>query len=129
MNITIDRNKRQLKRRARLHSSVAPNTERTLVVVPTTALRRGIANTLARVRVALPDADILVVDDDSSDGTADCAERLAHHLGNISVLRASGSVDAVSSDFSAAIDGRAHGYQLLLTLGLPDARTSADHGA
>ena len=51
MNFTIDRSKRQLKRRARPYSSVAENTERTLVVIPTTALRPGIANTLARGRV------------------------------------------------------------------------------
>ena len=133
MTITIDRHKRPFMQRARRDERVEPTVERTLVVVPTTALRPAIANTLARVRVALPDADILVVDDDSSDGTADCAERLAQHLGHISVLRASNADDTLHSDDSASSYGRARGYQLLLTLELPDTavsggQTSADDG-
>jgi dolichol-phosphate mannosyltransferase len=45
---------------------------------------------LRGIRASAPSADVLVVDDDSSDGTADLADRLAGELGAISVLRRSG---------------------------------------
>ena len=49
----------------------------TLVVIPTYNERENLAETVARVRAAVPDAAVLVVDDDSPDGTGDLAERLA----------------------------------------------------
>ena len=42
---------------------------------------------LRRIRAALPDATVLVVDDGSPDGTADLAEGLGKELGNIEVMR------------------------------------------
>lgn len=116
MTATIDRRQRPLMDRIRRVRNITPSAERTLVVVPSAALRPAIANILARVRVALPNADILVLDD-SSDGTADCAERLARHLGHISVLRAPVSLDPIGTGDPATVYGRSHGYELLLTLG------------
>lgn len=116
MTATIARRLRPLMHRIRRARNIAPSAERTLVVVPSAALRPAIANILARVRVALPNADILVLDD-SSDGTADCAERLARHLGHISVLREPASNDPIGSADPATVYGRSHGYELLLTLG------------
>jgi len=60
---------------------------RTLVVTPTYEEVENIAEFLHRAREAVPDADILVVDDNSPDGTADLAEALAGELGRIEVLR------------------------------------------
>ena len=116
MTATIDRRRRPLMHRIRRARNITPSAERTLVVVPSAALRPAIANILARVRVALPNADILVLDD-SSDGTADCAERLARHLGHISVLREPVSDDPIGLGDPATVYGRSHGYELLLTLG------------
>ena len=45
-----------------------------------------------RTRAALPDADVLVIDDGSPDGTADRAEKLDVELGGIDVLRRGGEV-------------------------------------
>ena len=45
------------------------------------------ASSCERVRAAAPDADILVVDDNSPDGTADLAEKVGAELGRIDVLR------------------------------------------
>jgi dolichol-phosphate mannosyltransferase len=42
---------------------------------------------LRRARAGLPEADILVLDDNSPDGTADIAERVGAELGHIEVLR------------------------------------------
>ena len=58
---------------------------RTLVVIPTYQEAENIADVLARVRAVVPSADVLVVDDNSPDGTADLAEvagpRARRHLG------------------------------------------------
>ena len=60
---------------------------RALIVTPTYEEAENIAEFLERTRAAAPDADILVVDDDSPDGTADLAEEVGRRLGNIEVLR------------------------------------------
>lgn len=59
----------------------------TLVITPTYAEAQNIHEFLRRARAAVPDADILVVDDNSPDGTADIAESAAAELGKIDVLR------------------------------------------
>ncbi len=63
---------------------------RTLVVVPTYQEVENIARFLPAVRAAAPDADILVVDDNSPDGTGAEAERIAAELGQIEVLHRPG---------------------------------------
>ncbi|MFZ4585454.1 MAG: polyprenol monophosphomannose synthase [Acidimicrobiia bacterium] len=60
---------------------------RVLVVLPTYNEADNIAEILRQVRGALPDADVLVVDDSSPDGTAEKAEGLDAELGHISVMR------------------------------------------
>lgn len=60
---------------------------RTLVITPTYDEVENIEEFLRRTRSAVPDADILVVDDNSPDGTADVAERLGAELGQVHVLR------------------------------------------
>jgi dolichol-phosphate mannosyltransferase len=59
---------------------------RTLIVAPTYIEAENLPDFLPRVRAAVPDADILVVDDNSPDGTGDVAEDLAAALGQIDVL-------------------------------------------
>jgi dolichol-phosphate mannosyltransferase len=58
-----------------------------LVVMPTYNEAENIDRVLRAVRLSLPDAGILVVDDGSPDGTADMAEKLGTELGSINVLR------------------------------------------
>jgi dolichol-phosphate mannosyltransferase len=60
---------------------------RVLVVLPTYNESENIDHVLPRIRAALPDAGVLVVDDGSPDGTADMAEKLGAELGGIEVLR------------------------------------------
>jgi dolichol-phosphate mannosyltransferase len=62
---------------------------RVLVVLPTYNESENIERVLRRVRGALPDAGVLVVDDGSPDGTAEIAERVAKELGNVDILRRS----------------------------------------
>ena len=49
----------------------------TVVVVPTYDESLTLPGTLERLRRAVSDADVLVVDDGSPDGTGDLAERIA----------------------------------------------------
>ena len=60
-----------------------------LVVLPTYQEAPNIGEVLTRVRAAVPDVHVLVVDDGSPDGTADLAEEAAAALGQIDVLRRS----------------------------------------
>lgn len=60
---------------------------RALVVLPTFNEILNIERMLRALREAVPDADVLVVDDSSPDGTADAAAAVGEELGQISVLR------------------------------------------
>ena len=60
---------------------------RVLVVIPTYNESENIDRVLRRIRDALPDATVLVVDDGSPDGTADMAETIGKELGQIELLR------------------------------------------
>jgi len=96
---------------------------RTLVITPTYVEAENIDEFLRRTRAALPSADILVVDDNSPDGTADIAERVAKELGNIEVLRRpakKGLGNAYRAGFGIGID---RGYDYICQM---DADLSHD---
>jgi dolichol-phosphate mannosyltransferase len=57
-----------------------------LVVIPTYNERENLEPIVARVRSSAPDAHILIVDDNSPDGTGDIADRLSAGDGSIHVL-------------------------------------------
>ncbi len=58
-----------------------------LVVLPTYNESENIDRVLRRIRVALPEATILVVDDGSPDGTAELAETIGKEIGGVELLR------------------------------------------
>jgi dolichol-phosphate mannosyltransferase len=60
--------------------------ERVAVVMPTYEERQNLEPIAARVRTAVPDADLLVVDDNSPDGTGDLADKLSEADPHIQVL-------------------------------------------
>jgi dolichol-phosphate mannosyltransferase len=60
---------------------------RTVVVIPTYQEALNVPVIVARTRRAVPDADILIVDDNSPDGTADLAEKIGLEIGRVDVLR------------------------------------------
>ncbi len=96
---------------------------RTLVVTPTYIEAENIAEFLKRARAAVPDADILVVDDNSPDRTADLAEAAAAELGGIDVLRRPAKTGLGSAYRAGFAIGLEKGYDILVQI---DADLSHD---
>jgi dolichol-phosphate mannosyltransferase len=111
---------------------------RVLVCTPTYIEATNISELLHRVREALPEADVLVLDDNSPDGTADIAEGVAAELGQIEVLRRPnkrGLGDAYRAGFAVGI---ARGYDVIVQIDadlshdpavLPDLVAALENGA
>lgn len=99
---------------------------RTLVVMPTYDEALNIVEALTRVRAAVPDADVLVVDDSSPDGTAEVARSIGTELGQVDVLvrpRKEGLGSAYRHGFQVGLDA---GYDRLVQI---DADLSHDPAA
>jgi dolichol-phosphate mannosyltransferase len=96
---------------------------RTLVITPTYDEAENIEEWLRRTRATLPDADVLVVDDNSPDGTGGVAERVAAELGRIQVLHRP-MKEGLGVAYRAGLGaGLEQGYELLCHL---DADLSHD---
>jgi dolichol-phosphate mannosyltransferase len=89
---------------------------RVLVITPTYQEAQNVEEFLRRARVALPEATILVVDDNSPDGTADIAERVATELGGIEVLRRPVKAGLGNAYRAAFTIGLARGYEVLIQI-------------
>ena len=99
---------------------------RVLVVTPTYLEAENIEEALRRLRAAVPEADVLVVDDNSPDGTADLAETIGAELGQVEVLRRptkTGLGTAYRAGFSVGVE---RGYDVLVQI---DADLSHDPAA
>ena len=86
---------------------------RTVIVIPTYDERENLAWIVGRVRRAVPEVDILVVDDGSPDGTGELAEELAASDPQVSVLHRSekaGLGAAYLHGFAVALD---RGYDVV----------------
>jgi dolichol-phosphate mannosyltransferase len=89
---------------------------RVLVVMPTYNERENVAAVLAAVRDSVPSADIVVVDDNSPDGTAGIVTEVAEQLGRIDLLLRpgkSGLGSAYRDGFEVALD---RGYEVVVSM-------------
>ena len=89
---------------------------RAVVVLPTYNEAENIVGFLRAVRQAVPDADVIVVDDNSPDGTAALAEETASELGRIKVLHRAGKLGlgaAYRHGFTTAFD---EGYEAIVSM-------------
>ena len=96
---------------------------RTLIVTPTYQEAENIEEFLRQARTAVPEAHILVVDDNSPDGTGAIAEKVAGELGQIDVLhrpKKAGLGEAYRAGFGWGVD---RGYERLVQI---DADLSHD---
>jgi dolichol-phosphate mannosyltransferase len=85
---------------------MAEPTGRVLVVIPTYQERDNLGPVVARLHAAVPEADVLVVDDASPDGTGELADEMAAADPRIRVLHRSGKAGlgaAYLAGFAAAL--------------------------
>ena len=87
-----------------------------LVVVPTYDERLNLEPVVARVRSAVPHADVLVVDDASPDGTGEIADRLAAEDGQVHVLHRVGKQGLGSAYLAGFGWGLQRGYDVLVEM-------------
>ncbi len=83
---------------------------RTLVVTPTYNEKPNLPRFIAAVRGALPDADVLVVDDNSPDGTGELADALAAADSRVRVIHRPGKMGLGTAYVQAFLEGLAAGY-------------------
>jgi dolichol-phosphate mannosyltransferase len=96
------------------------------VTVPTLDEAENLDALVQRIRAAVDDAHILIVDDGSSDGTADKAEALGAELGGIEVLRRPRKMGLGSAYRAGHAIGIARGYDVMIQI---DADLSHDPAA
>jgi len=93
------------------------NTDRTLIVVPTYNERENVAALFAQLLEVAPEADVMLLDDDSPDGTADYAAELYGANPRFFVMRRTGLVRgygrSLIDGYRKALEG---GYARLVQL-------------
>src|ERR687893_87506 len=88
----------------------------TLVIVPTYDERESLPGTLARLRAAVPAADVLVVDDASPDGTGRLADEHAAADANVHVLHRAGKGGLGAAYVAGFGWGLDRGYDVLVEM-------------
>jgi dolichol-phosphate mannosyltransferase len=96
--------------------SAEPFPGRIVIVMPTYNERQNLESIATRVRTALPTADLLVVDDNSPDGTGDIADKLAETDPHVQVMHRTekaGLGRAYIAAFGWALD---RGYDVIVEM-------------
>ena len=87
-----------------------------VVLIPTYNERENVSLIVSRVRAAVPEADVLVLDDNSPDGTGQVADQLAAADGQVRVLHRKskeGLGAAYLAGFAWALE---HGYDVMVEM-------------
>jgi dolichol-phosphate mannosyltransferase len=95
---------------------VRPPIGRIVVLIPTYNERENLAMIVSRLRVAVPEADVLVLDDSSPDGTGEVADKLAADDSQVRVLHRQSKLGlgaAYLAGFARALD---EGYEVLVEM-------------
>src|SRR5579871_5501271 len=88
----------------------------TLIFVPTYNEAGNIGELLRLILEQAPSADILVIDDNSTDGTADVVRRIAAAAPNVELLSRPGKLGIGSAYAYALRVAKARGYRVLITM-------------
>ena len=111
---------------------------RVLVIVPTYNERENLPRIVARLRAAVPAADVLVADDSSPDGTGEIADELAAADDHVHVVHRKGKEGLGAAYLHGFAWGMEHGYDVLVEMDadgshppeqLPDLLERIDAGA
>jgi dolichol-phosphate mannosyltransferase len=89
---------------------------RILVIVPTYNEIENVRRITARVRAAVPEADILVADDNSPDGTGDIADKLAAADDHILVMHRLGKEGLAAAYMAGFAWGLERDYDVLIEM-------------
>ena len=89
---------------------------RVLVIIPTYNEAENIKPIVGRVRAAVPDAHILVADDNSPDGTGKLADELAAEDDQVHVLHRKGKEGLGAAYLAGFRWGMEHGYGVLVEM-------------
>lgn len=84
---------------------------KTLIVTPTYNEKDNLPRFIEAVRRAAPDADILVVDDNSPDGTGQLADDMAAKDNHVRVLHRAGKLGLGTAYLEAFAKGLSEGYE------------------
>ena len=99
-----------------LTTAVDPARGRTLVIIPTYNERANIETVVRRVRAATPEVDVLVVDDNSPDGTGQIADRMAADDPQVHALNRPAK-EGLGFAYLAGFEcGLARGYDVLVEM-------------
>jgi len=96
--------------------SAGASANRIVIVMPTYNERQNLESIAGRVRAALPEADLLVVDDNSPDGTGDLADKLAETDPHVQVMHRTGKAGlgkAYIAGFAWALE---RGYDVIVEM-------------
>jgi dolichol-phosphate mannosyltransferase len=96
---------------------------RTLIVTPTYNERANVETFVARVREAAPEADLLIVDDASPDGTGDLADAIAARDSHVRVMHRARKLGLGTAYVEAFREGISAGYERFVEM---DADLSHD---
>jgi dolichol-phosphate mannosyltransferase len=97
-------------------SGAAAAVGRVLVVIPTYNEADNLAPIVARVRAAVPEAEVLVADDASPDGTGDIADRLAATDPRVHVLHRAGKQGLGAAYVAGFGWAAAHGFDVVVEM-------------
>ncbi|MFD9949071.1 polyprenol monophosphomannose synthase [Nonomuraea sp. NPDC059023] len=89
---------------------------RVLIVVPTYNERDNLPLIAGRIRAAVPDAHLMIVDDNSPDGTGDLADELAAEDDHVHVLHRPGKQGLGAAYIAAFRWGMSEGYDVLVEM-------------
>lgn len=89
---------------------------RVLTIIPTYNELESLPKTLGRLRAAVPASDVLVVDDNSPDGTGQLADSIAAEDGQVHVLHRKGKVGLGAAYIAGFKWGMAAGYDVLVEM-------------
>ncbi len=89
---------------------------RVLTIIPTYNEIESLPDTLSRLRNAVPDSDVLVVDDNSPDGTGDYADQQAAEDRNVHVLHRHGKEGLGAAYIAGFRWGLDRGYDVLVEM-------------
>ncbi|OII68497.1 MULTISPECIES: polyprenol monophosphomannose synthase [unclassified Streptomyces] len=87
-----------------------------LVIIPTYNEAENIKPIVTRVRAAVPDAEILIADDNSPDGTGKLADELAAEDDKVHVLHRKGKEGLGAAYLAGFRWGMEHGYGVLVEM-------------